>query len=136
MDYQFYLQNAGLGTVLVAVGLLALSFTVAHLIGKSARVKNRSYRSFFWLSLAFSPLLTALVVATLPFNNYDKRSPVVDMDADKAIPERFLNPYVDEKIAGTPEILFLLLGALLVLVGVGVGIQNINQALQDFYYYN
>jgi hypothetical protein len=36
-------------------------------VGIAAELKGRNRRSFFWLSLVFGPLLTALIVATLPF---------------------------------------------------------------------
>jgi hypothetical protein len=38
-------------------------------------MKNRSYASFFWLSILTSPLLTGLIVAILPFNADDPRHP-------------------------------------------------------------
>ena len=44
-------------------------------VGKAAERKNRNRRSFFWLSLVFSPLLTALIVATLPFSDLDPKNP-------------------------------------------------------------
>lgn len=60
--------------LLVLVLLAALVFT-AHLIGKAARMKNRSYLSFFWLSIFVGPWTTGLIVAVLPFNQDDPRHP-------------------------------------------------------------
>lgn len=37
--------------------------------------KNRSYNSFFWVSLLIGPLLPALIIAVLPFDSSDPKSP-------------------------------------------------------------
>lgn len=55
--------------VLVAV------IVISHFIGKAAERKHRNYVSFFVLSILLSPLITALVVAALPFDNSDPRHP-------------------------------------------------------------
>lgn len=60
--------------VLILVGLAVIIY-VSHLIGKAAERKHRSYGSFFALSLLLSPLITALVVAALPFDDEDPRNP-------------------------------------------------------------
>jgi hypothetical protein len=64
---------AGFGILLVLI--LVVVIVVAHLIGKAAVKKNRSYGSFFALSLLLSPLITGLVVAALPFEDDDPRHP-------------------------------------------------------------
>ena len=60
--------------VLVLVILVALVI-VSHLVAKAARMKNRSYGSFFWMCLLIGPLIPAIIVATLPFNLDDPRHP-------------------------------------------------------------
>ncbi|MEN9753038.1 MAG: hypothetical protein RL670_729 [Actinomycetota bacterium] len=45
------------------------------LVGAAAARKNRSRQSFFWLTLLLSPILTGLIVATLPFDESDPRHP-------------------------------------------------------------
>jgi len=45
--------------------LLGLSFSLAHLIAKTARQKGRSYAAFFWLSILVSPVIMGIIVATM-----------------------------------------------------------------------
>lgn len=53
--------------MLIVGGFLALIFAIiAAAIGNAAERKGRSWVAFFWLSLLITPLLTALIVATLP----------------------------------------------------------------------
>jgi hypothetical protein len=61
--------------VFFALVMLAAWILTAHFIAKAARMKNRSYASFFVLSLLISPITTGLIVATLPFNQDDPRHP-------------------------------------------------------------
>ena len=58
--------------ILVTLAILAIC---SHFVARAARMKNRSYASFFWLSILTSPILTGLVVAILPFNADDPRHP-------------------------------------------------------------
>lgn len=60
--------------VLLLLALVAV-VVAAHFIGKAAARKERSYGSFFALSILLSPLITALVVAALPFTAYDAKNP-------------------------------------------------------------
>lgn len=53
--------------LLIYGAVIFFYFWGASLVGRAAEKKLRSRKSFFWLSLAFSPLITALIVATLPF---------------------------------------------------------------------
>jgi len=53
--------------ILLGLGLIALVIFIADRIARAARRKGRSYASFFWLSLLWSPLVVGLVVAALPF---------------------------------------------------------------------
>lgn len=46
--------------------LLAIFGVGAALIGDSARKKGRNFYSFFWLSYLISPVITGIIVATLP----------------------------------------------------------------------
>lgn len=60
--------------VFILLALLA-AVVVGHFIGKAAERKDRSYAAFFVLSILLSPLITALVVAALPFNSDDPNHP-------------------------------------------------------------
>jgi len=60
--------------LLILLGLVVV-IVVAHFIGKAAARKERSYGSFFALSILLSPLITALVVAALPFSSQDPNKP-------------------------------------------------------------
>ncbi len=61
--------------VLMTLISLAIVVVASHFVARAARMKNRSYASFFWLSILFSPLTTGLIVAILPFNLDDPRHP-------------------------------------------------------------
>ena len=50
-------------------------FWGASKVGRAAERKLRNRKSFFWLSIAFSPLITALIVAALPFPDPEKKDP-------------------------------------------------------------
>jgi len=60
--------------ILLLIGLVAV-VVLSHFIAKAAQRKERSYGSFFVLSIFLSPLITALVVAALPFTTSDPRHP-------------------------------------------------------------
>ncbi len=60
---------------LIALISLAIIFICAHFVGRAARMKNRSYASFFWLSVLLGPIITGFAVAVLPFNLDDPRHP-------------------------------------------------------------
>jgi hypothetical protein len=76
-----FLPNADLLTaVMASIGVFLLIVLVAvlvlsHFIAKAAQRKERSYGSFFALSVLLSPLITSLVVAALPFTADDPRHP-------------------------------------------------------------
>lgn len=55
--------------------IVFLYFWGASKVGRAAERKLRNRKSFFWLSLAFSPLITALIIATLPFPDSEKKNP-------------------------------------------------------------
>ena len=54
--------------------LIFFYFWGSSRVGMAAERKNRNRRSFFWLSLVFSPLVTALIVATLPFPEQESKN--------------------------------------------------------------
>lgn len=60
--------------ILLVLGLVAV-IVASHFIAKAAQRKERSYGSFFVLSILLSPLITALVVAALPFSANDPNHP-------------------------------------------------------------
>lgn len=60
--------------ILLVLGLIAV-IVASHFIAKAAQRKERSYGSFFALSILLSPLITALVVAALPFTASDPNHP-------------------------------------------------------------
>lgn len=51
------------GWVLILFSVFA---SIGIAIGSAAARKGRSFQTFFWLSLLFSPLVTGIIVATLP----------------------------------------------------------------------
>lgn len=57
------------------VAIIFFYFWGSSQVGKAAERKLRNRRSFFWLSLVFSPLITALIVATLPYSDLDPKNP-------------------------------------------------------------
>jgi MFS superfamily sulfate permease-like transporter len=74
MDLPFEAALGGLVGVLAIIGLVA-AFVAAHFIAKAAVKKHRSYGAFFVLSILLSPLVTAAIVAALPFDENDPRRP-------------------------------------------------------------
>ena len=75
MDIQSTMVVMTIVFILVALISLAVWVLIAHFVARAARMKNRSYASFFWLSILSSPIITGLIVATLPFNSDDPRHP-------------------------------------------------------------
>ena len=65
--------------VIVAIWVLC-----GLLVGGAAARKNRSRQSFFWLTILLSPILTGLIVASLPFTDSDPRHPA---NKDRAKPQ-------------------------------------------------
>jgi ABC-type Fe3+ transport system permease subunit len=55
--------------------LFLIDVVIAVLVGGAARRKDRSFGSFFWLSLLMGAVIPALVVAALPFRVDDLRHP-------------------------------------------------------------
>ena len=58
----------------IAVGLI-LRFIISFSIADAASRKNRSFKSFFWLTLLFDWTVMALIVAIIPFHEKDPRRP-------------------------------------------------------------
>ena len=76
IDYQQLVQQYIL-LILISYALgLVILFITANLVAKAARMKNRSYASFYWLTLVFGPWIVGGVVAALPFNLDDPRHPI------------------------------------------------------------
>jgi hypothetical protein len=55
--------------------VIVIDVFVSLLVAGAARRKDRSFGSFFWLSLLSGVLIPALVVAALPFREDDPRKP-------------------------------------------------------------
>jgi hypothetical protein len=55
--------------------LFVIDIFASLLVASAARRKDRSFGSFFWLSLLLGVLIPALVVAALPFRDDDPRHP-------------------------------------------------------------
>ena len=75
MDYSNLVQQIMTAYLVVLLIAIILIFVFAHLVAKAARMKNRSYASFYWICLAIGPIIPAIIVATLPFNLDDPRHP-------------------------------------------------------------
>jgi hypothetical protein len=67
-------SNFVLGWAVYGV-LFLIDIVISVLIGSAARRKDRSFWSFFWLTLLITPLVTGLVVAAIPFRPEDVRHP-------------------------------------------------------------
>lgn len=57
--------SIGLGILIMSSPIIALAVWLARKVATSAQAKGRSYRSFFWLSMVLSPLVTWLIVSSL-----------------------------------------------------------------------
>jgi hypothetical protein len=67
--------TGGIVVVFLALAVIAGYIVAVVFIGRAAGRKNRSVAAFVWLTLLLSPLITALVVAAIPFELDDPRSP-------------------------------------------------------------
>jgi hypothetical protein len=61
--------------LLLLVISIVIYFVAASMVGTAARRKDRSFASFFWLSVVLGVALPALVIAALPFREDDPRHP-------------------------------------------------------------
>lgn len=68
-------MNLTIATYVIYSALALIDIIVALLVAGAARRKERSFGSFFWLSLLMGALIPALVVAALPFPADDPRHP-------------------------------------------------------------
>lgn len=100
------------------IGILVLEFTLAHVTARAARMKGRSYSSFFWLSLLFRPAILWLVIASLPFQKNDPRSPLTDTKPDEDLEDLPVNKWAAQPLIGTAETILIIVGVLLVIVSV------------------
>ena len=55
--------------------VLAIDLLFAVLVGIAAQRKDRSFFSFFVLTILLTPVITGLVVAAIPFRDDDPRHP-------------------------------------------------------------
>jgi hypothetical protein len=69
------MTTLGFLTLLAYVILFAIDILASLLVATAARRKDRSFGSFFWLSLLLGVLIPALVVAALPFRDDDPKKP-------------------------------------------------------------
>jgi hypothetical protein len=69
------MNTLGFLYVLVYAILIAIDIFASLLVAGAARRKDRSFGSFFWLSVLLGVLVPALVVAALPFRDDDPRHP-------------------------------------------------------------
>jgi len=122
-----YIALAGFWFFVLLVGLLAVDFTLIHLVAKAARMKNRSYQSFWWLSLFLGPWLMALIVAVLPFNEYDSRSPLSLIDSESEPQRAYRNNYSMHKLIGAYEKGWLLIGSAISIIALVAGFVSIGQ---------
>jgi hypothetical protein len=68
-------QLSNFYSTILAITIIA-HVVSAPFIAYFARLKNRSFRSFFVLTLVLGPITMGLIVATLPFSKEDPRAPV------------------------------------------------------------
>jgi hypothetical protein len=131
-------QTQGFTLFLAVASFLVIEFTCLHLVAKAARMKNRSYGSFYWLGLVFNPAITALIIAALPFNSNDPRSPKKDTQSHEGQPERYVNNWSAQPLVSKGEQWTLIISSaalvisLLVLASTAFG-ANSSQANSNSY---
>jgi hypothetical protein len=111
-------NSVGFWALALIAGILLLEFTLAHVTARAARMKGRSYNSFFWLSLLFRPAILWLVIASLPFQKNDPRSPLTDTKTDEEPEDRHVNHWAAQPLIGTVEAVLIVIGVLLVVISV------------------
>jgi predicted MFS family arabinose efflux permease len=67
-------QLSNFYSTILAITIIA-HVVSAPFIAYLARLKNRSFRSFFVLTLVLGPITMGLIVAILPFSEDDPRNP-------------------------------------------------------------
>jgi hypothetical protein len=111
-------NSVGFWALALIAGILLLEFTLAHVTARAARMKGRSYNSFFWLSLLFRPAILWLVIASLPFQKNDPRSPLSDTKPDEEPEDRHINPWAAQPLIGSVEAVLIVIGVLLVIISI------------------
>lgn len=123
-------NSVALWALALIAGILLLEFTLAHVTARAARMKGRSYNSFFWLSLVFRPAILWLVIASLPFEKNDPRSPISDTKPDEEPEDRHINKWAAQPLVGGVETILIIIGVLLVIMSVA------NLAVPALQYYS
>jgi hypothetical protein len=129
-DYSPLIQQITGWILLFSLGIVTVELTLIHLVAKAARMKNRSYKSFYWLSFVFRAAIMWLIVASLPFNPYDPRSPYVDQRPGEAEEARYINPWSKKTLLGSGEIWALCIGIGLVIIALIGSVSSLVQTSQ------
>lgn len=76
MNFNYGSTDPYLLLLFLLLFIIVFNILVGVLVANAARRKNRSWSSFFWLTMIFGWPITSLVVATIPFNDYDPKNPM------------------------------------------------------------
>ncbi len=128
MDTSAVIKEIGFWFWLGVLGLLVIEFTLLHIVAKAARMKNRSYLAFYWLSFVFRSGIIWLIVASLPFNHYDPRAPFTDKNPDEPIAERYVNEWSLKPLVTTANRVLIGLGLASVAIALIGGLSSLNAA--------
>lgn len=107
-------------------GLLILSIWICSKIAYAAFRKNRSYWTFFWLSFLFSPILTGLVIALLPFDNEDPANPREIRRSKPDLAEDFKSLKASLKASKIVAILAGIVTGIVTLVAAGQALSSLD----------
>ena len=115
---QYLAATASFVVFLFYFGLLVINLALINVAARAARRKNRSYGAFWWLGLLLTPVATFAIVALLPFNEYDPRSPFTKTDLNSETEMTWINKFAQEPTVTRAEKAWLIIGAVSVLVAI------------------
>ena len=130
---QYLSSHAALAVFLLYFGAIAINLVLVNVAAKAARRKNRSYRSFWWLGLTLTPLVTFAIVALLPFNPNDPRAPYSrnnDVDEPQL---SWVNNHVKEATFSKADKGWLITGSIAFVLGIFISIAAVAEAFSNNY---
>ena len=114
-------------------GLAAINLVLINIAAKAARRKNRSYGAFWWLGLVLSPFVTFVIVAILPFNEYDARSPITRIGGFDENQPHWTNKHVAEPSISKSDKGWFTAGVIALAIGVISAVMAIFDAASSGY---
>lgn len=135
LSYLNYLAaTAGWVAFLLYFGAITINLVLINVAAKAARRKNRSYGAFWWLGLTLTPVVTFIIVALLPFNEYDPRAPFTRLNSESHQELAWINNYVKEPTLSKSDRGWLIAGGIAFVLGFFLALAALSAVLSGSYY--